>query len=52
MQVVQNCLIRLQAARLTIGDRACLAEGFDDVLCFSQVVAGHTWEQMMLDLIV
>ena len=29
-----------------------LAEGFDDLLRFSQSVPGHGWEEVMLDLVV
>lgn len=52
MQVVENFSIRLQPARLMIGERTCLAKGLDDALCFTQVVARHTGEKVMLDLII
>src|SRR5947209_10467385 len=52
MQVVEDFLVRLQHTRLVIGKSMLLAEGFDEALCFSQSIAGHTWEQVMLDLVV
>ena len=52
MEKVQYLLVRLEHTGLAIGDRMLLAESLDERLCPSQVVPGHGWEQMMLDLIV
>jgi hypothetical protein len=52
MQVLENFLIRPKHRSLVIGDRVLLTKGFDEALCFPQAVAGHAWEQVMLDLVV
>ena len=52
MQAVQDFPVGFQHTRLVIGDGVLLAEGFDDLLRFSQSVPGHGWEEVMLDLVV
>ena len=52
MQVLEDFLVGAQHTRLIIGNSMLMAEGFDEALGFSQIRAGHTWKQVMLDLVV
>ena len=52
MEKVQNVFVGLEHTGLAIGDCMLLAEGFDEWPCLPQFVPGHSWEQMMLDLVV
>jgi len=48
MQVLEDLPVRPQHRSLVIGDRVLLTEA----LCFSQAVARHAWEEMVLNLVV
>ena len=52
VQALKDFPVGLKHARLVIGNRALLAEGFDEKLRFSQSVPGHSREEVMLDLVV
>jgi hypothetical protein len=52
MQVLEDLPVRPQHRSPVIGDRVLLTKGFDEALCFSQTIAGHAWEEMVLDLVV
>jgi len=52
VEVLQDLLVGLEHAGLVVGDGVIPAEGSDDRLCLSQLVAGHPREQVVFDLVV
>ena len=52
VKVLEDFSIGLKKTGLVIRDTALLAEGFDDLLCFSQFVARDNRQQVVLDLII
>ena len=50
--MLEDFSIGLKEACLVIRDIVLLTEGFDDVLCCSQLVPGDCREQVVLDLVI
>ena len=52
MQVVKDLPVGPKNARLVVGDVELPAEVFDYRLHLFKLVAGHTWEEVVFDLVV
>ena len=52
MQVLEDLFVGLEHAGLVVGDTVIPAEVSDDRLRFSELVAGHSREEVVFDLVV
>ena len=52
MQKLQNFFVRLDHSCLVIGNPVFLAEQLDNFLRFPQVIAWHTREKVVFDLVI